>query len=209
MSKYLYVLDFGHGGTDPGTGDYTTPGKRSPKREDESVLYEGVENREKGKYITKEMSNADLDYAIVSHEWKDNSLVDRVSKANKLNRTRKTVYISIHSDAFGNGDTWTSPSGISVYTSKGQTRSDLFANVIIRELENELQNTVKWRFDTSDGDKDKEAHFYVLRKTNSPAVLLELGFHTNRVEADRMQTVAWKEMVARVIVDACLEWEKM
>lgn len=209
MSKYLYILDFGHGGIDPKTGGYTTSGKRSPIREDGTVLYEGVENREKGKFIIKELIKADLDFEVVSHDWQDNSLEDRVNKANKANRIRKTLYISIHSDAFGNGSVWTEPSGISVYTSKGQTRSDLFANVVVRELESELGDTVKWRFDTSDGDKDKEADFYVLKNTNSPAVLLELGFHTNKIEAARMQTVAWKEMVAKAIVQACLKWEKM
>lgn len=209
MSKYLYILDFGHGALNPNTGQYVTSGKRSPKRADGTRLYEGVENREKGKYIIAGLEKEDLEYQVVSHEWVDTPLEERVAKANKFNRTRKTIYISIHSDAFGSGEEWTEPSGISVYTSKGQTRSDMFANVIVRELEAEFGNTVKWRVDTSDGDKDKEADFYVLKNTNSPAVLLELGFHTNKIEAARMQTTAWKEAVARAIVNACLEWEKM
>ena len=29
-SKYVWLLDAGHGGINPDTGEYVTPGKRSP-----------------------------------------------------------------------------------------------------------------------------------------------------------------------------------
>lgn len=43
MSKYLWLLDPGHGGVID--GEYQTPGKRSPLLEDNKQLYEGEFNR--------------------------------------------------------------------------------------------------------------------------------------------------------------------
>ena len=49
-SKYHWILDAGHGGVHPETGEYQTRGKRSPTFPETSehagqVLYEGVRNR--------------------------------------------------------------------------------------------------------------------------------------------------------------------
>ena len=46
----------------------------------------------------------------------------------------------------------------------------------------------KVRRDTSDGDIDKEANFYILKKTICPAFLTENGFFDNPVEASFMMT---------------------
>lgn len=209
MSKYTYLIDPGHGGVDPSTGKYVTPGKRSPKFDDGSVLYEGVENRKKAAVLAKKMTAAGLDNQILVNTWKDVELSRRVTVANEFARQKKCVFISLHSDAAGDGSAWHLASGISVYTSKGQTRSDVLAELMVNELQRVFTATVKWRLDTSDGDKDKEEDFYVLRKTSMPAVLLELGFHTNKDEALRMQTDEWRSQVADAIVSACLEFEKL
>ena len=42
----IVILDNGHGGIHPTTNQYVTAGKRSPKFDDGSVLYEGVNNRD-------------------------------------------------------------------------------------------------------------------------------------------------------------------
>jgi N-acetylmuramoyl-L-alanine amidase len=206
-SKYLYLLDPGHGGLDE-DNNYVTPGKRSPLFEDGSCLYEGVNNREIVKLLQNALEDANIDSVNIVDSYRDISLNERVRRANELGRGLKCIYISIHSDAFGNGKQWTSPSGISVYTSVGQTKSDEFADYVIQELQCNFENTVKWRFDkSSDGDKDKEAHFYVLRKTLMPAILCELGFHTNKEEAKAMLTKKWKLKVVKSIVDAIKIWE--
>ena len=44
MSKYIWLLDPGHGGLIDGV--YQTRGKRSPPFADGSILYEGVFNRD-------------------------------------------------------------------------------------------------------------------------------------------------------------------
>lgn len=207
-SNYLYLLDPGHGGIVD--GEYVTPGKRSPKFDDGSVLYEGVNNRDNVKRILKGLKEAGIECIDIVDSNKDISLKERVKRANKFHAKRKCIYISIHSNGAGDGINWYNASGISVHTSIGQTESDKFGTEVINNLEKQFQNEVKWRQDTrSDGDKDKENNFYVLRKTTCPAILCELGFHTDKEEAKNILTEEWKNKVVKAIVDSVLAWEKI
>jgi N-acetylmuramoyl-L-alanine amidase len=97
---------------------------------------------------------------------------------------------------------------LSVYTSKGDTgKSDDFAELVIDELKEQFGNTVKWRTDNADGDKDKEENFYVLKNTNCPAILCELGFHTNKEEATKMLSAEWKNKCVLAITYAIKKFE--
>lgn len=207
MSKYLFIFDYGHGGLIGGV--YQTAGKRSPKFDDGSVLYEGVNNRDNAKRIMALLTQHGFECKDIVNSNEDISLSKRVKDANEIYKTRKCVYISIHSDAMGDGTTWQPASGISVYTSKGQTKSDIFASLTIDALEEQFGNTVKWRKDETDKDEDKEENFYVLKETNMPAVLLELGFHTSKEEAKKMLTDDWKNKVCNSILNAVKKWEAM
>lgn len=206
MSKYTYVIDMGHGGMV--NGKYATAGKRSPKFDDGSVLYEGVNNRDLGKKLIIAMEPLGIKCIDIVASEQDTSLVTRVDRANKLAKTTPCVYLSLHSDANGDGIKWDSASGLSAYTSKGDTgKSDDFAELLIDELQDNFKSEVKWRTELTDGDKDKEENFYVLKNTNCPAVLLELGFHTNKEEAAKMLTPEWKNKVVLSIIYAIKKFE--
>ena len=207
MSKYLYIFDPGHGGLVD--GKYQTAGKRSPKFADGRVLFEGVNNRDNVQRIMKAFRDNGLECVDVVDSDNDVSLIERVKKANKLSKDRKCVYISIHSDANGDGVKWDQASGMSVYTSNGQTKSDVFASIVIDELYNKFTSTIKWRTDSTDGDKDKEENFYVLKNTDCPAILCELGFHTNEAETKRMMTLDYKNKIVDAMVASAIKWEKL
>lgn len=200
MSKYTYVIDAGHG--------IRTPGKRSPKFDDGKILYEGVNNRELAAKLMTAFKEEGINFYDCVSSDDDVSLETRVQRANNLAKTKPCVYISIHSDANGDGKEWDSASGLSVYTSKGDTgKSDDFAELVINGLQEQFGSTVKWRTESSDGDKDKEENFYVLKNTNCPAILCELGFHTNKEEATKMLTPEWKNKCVSAIVSAVKKFE--
>jgi N-acetylmuramoyl-L-alanine amidase len=199
-SKFLYILDPGHGGVIDGV--YQTSGKRSPKFDDGYVFYEGEHNRVIVKMLQEQLEERGIDAIDIVNSDMDVSLGERVRRANELGRELDCVYISIHHDAFGNGRDWTSPSGMSVYTSKGETKSDEFASHVMQELVCQFGDTMKYRRDFTDGDSDKEADFYVLRKTSMPAVLCELGFMTNKAECERMRAKEFKQACVTAIIDA-------
>jgi len=207
MSSTLFIVDPGHGGVINGVNQ-SKDGKYSPKFPDGSRFYEGVNNRDNAKRLIYHLSSIGMEAVdVTGGSDLDVPLLKRVITANKIGLGRKSVYISIHSDAQGNGESWMPASGISVYTSKGQTKSDAFATMLISELEHEFGGSVKWRQDALDGDKDKEENFYVLRKTSMPAVLIEAGFHTNESEVKKMMTNDWKIKLVNAITNACLKWD--
>lgn len=205
MSKFTYLFDPGHGGIVG--GKYVTPGKRSPVFDNGTVLYEGVNNRELVKMLLAHCRTKGIDCQDIVNSNDDVSLQVRVSRANAANKTKPCVYISIHSDAAGDGKAWNPASGISVYTSKGQTKSDTLAQFAIMRFQEFFKNSVKYRTDNSDGDADKEENFYVLANTDCPAILCEIGFHTNEEEAERMLTFEWRSNAVLAIVAAIEDFE--
>lgn len=199
-SKLTYILDPGHGGINPATGQYVTPGKRSPKLENGSVYFEGVGNRQIAKRVADKLRELNIKFAftVSPSDWQDTGLSTRVNRANALHATTPCVLISIHSNASGNGSTFHAGQGYEVFTSPGQTTSDTYANIWFEEMRKEFP-TMKGRSDLRDGDHDKEERFTMLG-TRCPAILVEMAFHTNRAEVDLLRIPEGQERLANVIV---------
>ena len=200
LSRFHWILDAGHGGIDPENGNYTTKGKRSPTFPPTSnysgeVLYEGVRNRKILHYLLKMLKDNDIDYSVVSHEWKDISLSDRVAAANQIAQDRDNcVYLSIHHNAYGRG--WNNAHGISTYhfpkSEKGFRLAQIFQRCGVDKM--------KFR-DTG----VKNANFYVLKYTKMPAVLTENGFMTNLKEAEIIMSDKGSKKLAQSHLEAIQE----
>lgn len=197
----LILLDSGHGGLI--NNIYQTEGKRSPLWPNNTQLFEGVFNRKIVAKIKKLLDENDIKYLDVVDSEEDVPLKTRVDRANKVYKTNPNcVYISVHGNAGPEA-----ANGLEVFTSKGQTKSDILASLLIDELESILPN-VKFRKDNTDGDEDKEENFYVLRETNMPAVLSENGFMTNFNECQLMLTDDYQNKIAQAHVNAILKYIK-
>lgn len=199
------LLDAGHGGMV--NGNYVTPGKRSPKWNDLPQLFEGVQNRAIVALLKVKLTSANIKFTDVVSSDNDISINARVSKANSIYAKDKTaIYISIHADAAGKGLEDYPATGISIFTSPGQTKSDILAIRVFSALDKKLGNTTKKRTDLTDGDTDIEKKFQVLIATACPSVLCELGFMTNRKECELMQTAKWKEDCAQAIFEGITKY---
>lgn len=178
------ILDFGHGGLTP-DGKYTTAPNKMHTFPDGVIAYEGVLNRQIGGHIyTCLRSHTDLNVVCTVREDdpRDLSLSYRVRVANSFD-PKSTIFVSVHCNASPNHNA----QGQEIFTSKGFTQSDVLANTIADATEAALgRANMKLRYDFSDGDKDKEADFYVLRKTACSAVLIECGFFDFRPEFDKL-----------------------
>lgn len=175
MGKVV-VLDAGHGGVINGV--YQTAGKRSPKYS-KGVLYEGVFNRWVVNRVKEELDRLKIPYFYVSPEDTDINLNTRVNRINKIYRKHKNTYVlSIHANAGGG-------KGVEGFTTEGITSSDEIGEIILSNLEKDLKGQ-RMRFDNSDGDKDKEVNYYILRKPIMSAFLLECGFMDNRTDYNNL-----------------------
>ena len=178
--KFCVYLDAGHGGIDP-QGDYVTAPSKMFEHEsgtfhDGRFFYEGVWNRTLTNIVAQKLSNLGIQHLLVSHEYLDTSLNYRVDIANWYHKNYKRgIYISNHSNASASHRA----RGFEVYTTPGVTSSDKLAELLWDQVNDVLGDRIRYRTDTSDGDHDKEARFFVITKTAMPAILIEHLFFDN------------------------------
>lgn len=190
MSRYTWLLDPGHGGIIDGV--YQTAGKRSPIFPDGSVLYEGEFNRSVVKHLLKFCQKGNVEAIDVVDSLEDIPLRKRVAEANKLHREKGScVYISIHANGFGNGKDFNNAKGICTFHHHKSSAGKMLAN----NLQKHLCNLTGFR-DRGAVSNEAWANFYVLRKTNMPAVLSENGFMTNYEDARALMDPVVQKKVA-------------
>jgi N-acetylmuramoyl-L-alanine amidase len=197
VSNYLWILDNGHGGVIDGV--YQTSGKRSPKWEDGTQLFEGEFNRAVVKRVVKLCEKAGIECINLVDTEEDLSLRWRTDKANDIYRERKQtdgkkcIYVSVHANGFSKE----SAHGWSVYTTVGETKSDKIAQVLHEKAKAEFP-THKMRMDNRDGDADKESNFWVLRKVVMPSILSENFFMTNKEESKLLLSEEGRDRIAKI-----------
>lgn len=198
-SKILVLIDAGHGGIDT-HGKYTTaPAKMY--QHPHFTFFEGVYNRQVAKKLAEKLQAENIDFEFVHDEVKDLSLTKRCEFVNKMAKERKCIVFSIHANAHSN----LNANYFSVWTSKGQTESDIIASTLFDELKKEFPNE-KFSTQNNDGDNDFEENFAMVAKTICPAVLSENGFFTNEVQATKMLTDEWQEKVAKAHFQTILKY---
>lgn len=199
-SNYLWLLDAGHGGMR--NGKYTTAPAKQFIYPDGLAIYEGVINRKITHLVYKQLEAKQIDFALVYDEEEDTPLSQRVTLADNVYRKdKRAVYLSIHSNAGGG-------SGFEIFTSKGQTNSDKVANIFCETYKKHFPS-FPFRADKADGDADKEEDFYVLRKTDCPALLVENLFFDNRKEAEYLLSAAGQQAIANCIVASIENTEQL
>ena len=117
------------------------------------------------------------------------------------------IYVSVHVNAAASDGKWHDATGWEVYTSVGQTKSDKLATCLYNAAKNNMKDK-KMRTDNSDGDPDKEAHLYVLKNTNCPAVLTENFFMDNKKDVEFLTSEEGFQAIVRLHVEGILNYIK-
>lgn len=161
------LIDPGHGGQDPGAcahglreADYVLAAGR--------MLMEEMRRRRHVAHLTRDNDDA-LGY---------NKNADLTERCRMERSWKPGLFVSLHCNAAMS----TGANGFEVWTSPGQTRSDVAAEEIVEAFARHYPGRLIRR-DLTDGDSDKESKFRVLTGTLGAAVLVEMGFITNAVDA--------------------------
>lgn len=182
MSKYLYILDNGHGNN--------TDGKRSPIWKDRSQLLEYDFNRNIVKYLSFMLRQSEINYEILVPELIDISLKERVKRANLIAKNRKAILISIHGNAF-------------VKETVNGFESHYFS-----EGGKGIAEVFQKRIGKLGNDRGiKQSNFYILKHTSMLAILTENGFYTNEIECKKMQSSRFQYEIANEHLKAILNIE--
>lgn len=120
-------------------------------------------------------------------------------RARIANKAKADFFVSLHTNAYGDGDEWTSPRGFGVYTSAGPETAE--RNVLAAKI----LERVKIAGIAIHGDGRFYNRFTVLTETDMPAVLLECAFHTNQEDAALLQDSRWRDKLADAVAKGILE----
>lgn len=197
MSKYLWILDPGHGGVINGV--YQTSGKRSPAWE-KGVYYEGVGNRDIVERIRRQLCEYKVKAVCPYESNADVPLQERTKIVNDMYKWNKNIrFVSVHSNAGGG-------TGLEVFTSPQQNESDKIAELWYQEAIKLFPN-LAFRADMKDQDHDKEATFWVIMQTKCPSILTENLFMDNRNDYAMLFDPNVREKLARVHTNMILKYE--
>ena len=173
MKKKIIVIDAGHGGNDPGAVTSIT-------EEKDMALNIALQTRE---YLRL---NKNYEVYMTRETDKFISLQER---CNIANRHQADIFVSIHLNAHDNPEA----KGIEVFSFPKSLTGAQLRNAVYME-------TVRLLFDWVQRGA-KEARFYVLRKTDMPACLIECGFITNAAEEMEIHKMETRKRFAEGIAN--------
>ncbi len=172
----LVVLDAGHGGKDPGAGNKYGPS--------ESILVVDTVLR-----ISRALEGGGIRTILTRS---DNTFVELEERANIANGAGADLFVSIHADAHPNDP---DIDGFTVYVARQSSKASA-------ALGQEIMRTMKPLCPGCRGLRKSD--FRVLTHTKMPAVLVELGYLTNRAEATKLSSAAYRQQLAEAIAEAII-----
>lgn len=179
--KRIVVIDPGHGGSDPGTTSITN------KHEKHFNLALAL------KIQAILLQEPEIEVVMTRETDVYPTRSERVKLANDLNAD---VFVSIH--------------GNSVLSSPQTTGTETY--YYQRASSKELANIVHKHLVEAMGLYDrgvKNGNFQVIRETKIPAILLEVGFLSNKFDEEAMMSESIQTKAAQAIVDGIKEYLKL
>ena len=171
------VIDPGHGGKDPGAT---------------SVLgfYEKGINLSVALDVARLLEQRGLRVKMTRTDDYYPELEERAAIANRLNAD---LFVSIHADSFPKS----SRRGFTVYIAKAASSSSRrAARAIVRSMSGTGLNSFGVQ----------TANYHVLTATRGPAVLVEMGYLSNRREAALLRSSSFQNRLAKAIAEGIIDY---
>ncbi len=172
-------IDDGHGAE--------TPGKRTPKFADGSVMKENAFNKIVAGYLEVALKRCGFAVVQTSPENNDIPLSVRAKRANHAN---SDLHISVHANAYGNS--WNGANGIETFVCTMKDKKTFSA---AKAIQKELVKATGLH----DRGVKENPNLYILNSTKMPAVLVECGFMTNKKEAELLRSDSYRRTIAEAI----------
>ena len=208
----VILIDAGHG--------VQTLGKCSPLLDDSIKI--GVEFTEKGRFkewkytrvianqVVDKLKDMGYDARLVTPEDNDASLAERIRRINTVcnkEGASNVLMISVHANAVGDSSKWMEGKGWEAYTTRGETISDKLAEFLYKRADSNIKGR-KIREDWTDGDRDKEADFYIIKHAKCAAVLTENFFYDNKDDLKYLTSDEGVHAVVRTHIEGIIDFIK-
>lgn len=184
MATKIFV-DAGHGGTDPGAvGNGVTE-----QSVNLSVARRLANLLRAGGYEVMEYRTTTTENVLPGKS------ADLTNRARMANNWGADYFISIHTNSSPNP----AANGVEAYVYRLGGRAEALSESILRSFVARLG---------SKNNGVRAANFAVLRQTNMPAVLVELGYLSNPTEALNLNSSAWQTAAAEAIYNGIFNYVK-
>ena len=211
----IILIDNGHGSNTEQNGKYSPLLKGSgldiqSEFTNNGRFREWKYNRVIANQVVDTLVGMGYDARLVTPEDKDISLSERIRRINTICNKEgagNVLLISVHSNAVGNGTQWMNAYGWEAYTTRGETKSDVLAEYLYKRADTNIKGR-KIREDWTDGDRDKEADFYIIKKAKCPAVLTENFFYDNKDDLLYLTSDEGVHGVVRLHVEGIIDYIK-
>ena len=181
-NRKIVIIDAGHGGTDPGAIGYDSSG-----RED---AYESRINLAIAKRVQSKLMENGIEVIMTRSTDEYITLANRAEIENQSNCD---MFVSIHCNSIENS----SIAGTQVYYHPGSERGTVLAENVYDKL---VEITGLQPKKTQNG-----SHLYVIRKTVSPAVLVETAFISNSNDRSYLKSELGQENIANAVVQGIIK----
>lgn len=209
----VILIDNGHG--------VGVLGKQSPLLEGSGVDVSS-EFVEKGRFkewkytrvianqVVDKLKDMGYDARLVTPEDNDASLAERIRRINTVcnkEGASNVLMISVHANAVGDSSKWMEGKGWEAYTTRGETISDKLAEFLYKRADSNIKGR-KIREDWTDGDRDKEADFYIIKHAKCAAVLTENFFYDNKDDLKYLTSDEGVHAVVRTHIEGIIDFVK-
>lgn len=169
-------IDPGHGGNDPGA-----IGKRHGLQEKDIALSAGFK-------VGESLKRHGID---VCYTRTTDTFVELTERANLANKAGADIFVSIHCNSASDSGA----QGVETYSYLGSSKGTILAKCI--------QDSIIRSGAYTKNRGIKTANFAVLRQTNMPAALVEMGFISNKEDAEILKNKQNElaESIAKGILD--------
>lgn len=173
--KKIIVIDAGHGGHDFGAVKYGI---------EEKTIVETI-----SKKIKEQNKDANLEIVLLREGDHFMELSERVSI---INNVKPNLVVSLHVNANMSSE----KNGIEAYISNKNEKFKEESTVSAEKLLNTISNKSLAK------GKVKEAPFYIMKNSNCPAVLIELGYLSNDADRDYLTSEDGQNEIAAKILES-------
>ncbi len=185
------IIDAGHGGIDPGKVGV-------------NGVYEMDINLAIAYKVSDILEEKDIEVIMTRKDnnglYKDSDANKKMADMNKrieiINTSKASLVVSIHQNSFTSSDA----KGAQVfYYKESDEGEELAENIQNKLLEMDKSNTRQ---------KKSDMDYYILRKSDIPAVIVECGFLSNPDEARLLSSGDYQDKIAISISDGIIDYLK-
>ena len=188
----VVVIDAGHGGADPGKVGVNNALEKEINLSIAMRLKELLEQNDIAVVMTRQE-----DKDLASENAKSRKNEDLRARVQLIADTAPVAVVSIHQNSYPEEDV----DGAQVFYYSGSEQGKLLGTMIQEQLKSEIHDN---NHRVAKANKD----YYLLKRSSSPAVIVECGFLSNYKEAELLVTKEYQEKLAFAIHLGILQYIK-